>query len=759
MPINALVMDSKAIELMSQATIEASWFKDFVLPENQHSLRHRETRKTAYILSKEAGAASKLLIVNTTPSGIGKIDNPAKVFSRILRMALTAWGHFTGIPRSFKPFRKDNFLSIFAYQYNWSDNSRLYFRFGGDSRGAHTYMYSMSKDTNRDFEQIEVPNDICDEALGGFSNVLGSLNEDTSNSPPGDPGYYGIVFDEFIGKTYGGIAGATIEDWCGSKLTRQQLDFVNAPLDSPIRLRGAAGTGKTQCMTIKCLKELFQAQDDGRPLRIGFITHSSGVAHDVIEGMMCALDPDNRRGTLDGQQALWVGSLYELANEKLEYDKKGIVPLSLDGAGGRTEQEEWLEEYVRECRRERYFLDLLQDCSEHVCKGLTEDPMSDRFRRELANEVACSLDSERVRKSDKAKSDEYIYGGRREWQMNLPNEADRRALLEVHDKYAGELAKSDYINIDQMIADFLDFLQSYQWSNYRKATEGFDIVFVDELHCFNGSERMVFHSLVRGDSMQNSPVPLFMAYDLKQSTDDRFLGVGAAGRFFRTLAAGKSKLVELTQVFRSTVQITKSLAHLDGSFPALDLEKEWCTYNGLGSQNGAVPQLRTYATDWSLLDDIVRQAYRDANQKNESGRNVAVLCMSDLLFGKYAKAGRIADMVSVVESNTDLTELRYARNRCVFSMPDNVAGLQFERVYLIYVDKQELDSEELSLGAQRQLLSRLYLGASRASRDLTLAVSHQRGGVPDILRTAIDHGVLAEVDGGPRGRRGRRDRR
>ena len=757
MPINALVMDSKAIELMSQATIDANWFQDFVLPDNQHSLRRREAHETAYILSEEAGESSKLLIVNATQSGIGRIDNPERVFSRILRMALTTWGHFTGIPRSFKPFRRDNFLSIFAYQYNWSDSSRLYFRFEGDNR-ARTFVYSMSKDKNRDFEQIEVPNNIYDEALSGFSSILRSLDEDTSNSPSKDPGYYGIVFDEFIGKTYGGVAGATIEDWCGSKLTRQQLDFVNAPLDSPIRLRGAAGTGKTQCMTIKCLKELFQAQDDGRPLRIGFITHSSGVAHDVVEGMICALDPDNRRRTLDEQQALWVGSLYELANEKLEYDKKGIVPLSLDGAGGRTEQEEWLEEFVKECRGEEYFLALLQECSKHVRKGLTEDPMSDRFRRELANEVACSLDSERVRKSDKVKSDEYIHGSRREWQMSLPNEADRRALLEVHDKYAGELAKSDYINIDQMIADFLDFLQSYQWSNYRKAAEGFDIVFVDELHCFNGSERMVFHSLVRGDSMQNSPVPLFMAYDLKQSTDDRFLGVGAAGRFFKTLAAGKSKLVELTQVFRSTVEITEFLAHLDGSFPALDLEKEWRTYNGHGSQNGAVPQLRTYPTDLSLLDDIVKQAYRHANQENESGRNVAVLCMSDSLFGKYAKAGRIADMVSVVESNTDLTELRYARNRCVFSMPDNVAGLQFERVYLIYVDKQELDSEDLSLGAQRQLLSRLYLGASRASRDLTLAVSHERGGVPDILRTAIDHGVLAEVDGGPRRRRGRRDR-
>ena len=500
MPINALVMDPKAIEIMSQATIDPNWFKDFSLPNNQHNLTHRELDNTSYILSKEAEEATRLLIINTTPSGIKNADNPEKILSRILRMALTKLGSFVGIPHSFRPFRKDNFSSIFAYQYNERDSSRLYFRFGRD--GDHIFMYSMSKASNQNFEQIEIPDDIYRTALKGFTTILGSLNEDTNDLSSTDSGYYGIVFDEFVGTTYGGVA-TTIEDWCTTKLTRQQLDFVNAPLNSPIRLRGAAGTGKTQCMAIKCLRELFRAQDNDRPLRVGFITHSSGVAHDVVEGMLCALDPDNRRGTQGEERDLWVGSLYELANEKLEYSKKGIVPLSLDGAGGRIEQEEWLEAYVQECKEETYFRSLLPECSERVRQGLTGVPMDDRFRRELANEVACSLDSERVRKSDADKWERYVHGERRAWQMNLPNEADRRAVLEVHDKYAGELAKSDYINIDQMIADFLDFLQSYQWSNYRRGSEGFDLIFVDELHCFNGSERMVFHSLIRDTGLRS----------------------------------------------------------------------------------------------------------------------------------------------------------------------------------------------------------------------------------------------------------------
>jgi len=39
--------------------------------------------------------------------------------------------------------------------------------------------------------------------------------------------------------------------------------------------------------------------------------------------------------------------------------------------------------------------------------------------------------------------------------------------------------------------------------------------------------------------------------------------------------------------------------------------------------------------------------------------------------------------------------LQYARSRCEFSMPEYVAGLQFEVVYLIHADKAELDEEEI----------------------------------------------------------------
>ena len=595
------------------------------------------------------------------------------------------------------------------------------------------FLYAITSEVI-DFDRINIPENLYQIALDSFDEALLAMLESQENHVH-DTGNFGIVLDDFIGRTYS-QTGLTVEDWYNTKLTIQQRRFVDSPLDKPIRLRGSAGTGKTQCMVIKCIKELFEAEEKNCPIRVAFITHSSGVAHEVVKGMMYALDPEGRRYSNTMRSNLWVGSLYELAKEKLGYESKDIVPLSLDGVAGRKEQEELLEDCVKECIRSPDFQGHLSICSDYIRDGLTKSPMDNRFLRELSNEIACSLDSEGVKKSNREKVTEYLNGNRHIWQMSLECIEDRQAILDIHEKYEELLLGTDTINLDQMVADLYSYLNSHEWSMYKRS-QGFDVVFIDELHYFNRYERLIFHLLVRKSTSDEGQIPLFMAYDMKQGTDDRSLSSpGGMGRFFQTLRAGKSDLVKLTQVFRSTPQIARLLEHIDGAFPALDLEEEWQTYAGASTQQeGGTPRLNLYSNMTSMLDGVIKEAHRFAKQ--EGGKNVAVLCMSDSHFIKFINAGRIRNSISVVESNTDLTPIRNARQRCIFSMPENVAGLQFDRVYVINVDKQELDDADMSFGAHRQILSRLYLAASRASRHLTLAASEDCGGYSEVLKNAL----------------------
>ena len=735
MTAEILVIDDKAVEILERANFNDSWFQDFPTPIDAN-LHRIVVEKIVYFISSYADEDSALFICNMrSDDGIGKARHPGIAFSRALRMALSANGNkIVGIPRNYHIYKEKNLQSIYAYHYAKDDRSRLYFR----TTDRNLFLYAMTNEV-LDLEKVNIPEDLYRAALGSFDDALLTILE-SQDTHAHDTGNFGIVFDDFIGRTYN-QAGLTIEDWCNTKLTVQQRRFVDSPLNKPIRLRGSAGTGKTQCMVIKCIKEIFEAEEKDHPIRVAFVTHSSGVAHEIVEGMMYALDPENRRSSDTLRSSLWVGSLYELAKEKLDFESKNIVPLSLDGVAGRKEQEELLEDCVKECMKDSDFKKKLSGCSDYIRDGLTTHPMDNRFLRELSNEISCSLDSEGVKKSNRDKVLEYLYGDRHVWQMNLERIEDRKVILDIHEKYEELLLGTDTINLDQMVADLYSYLNSHEWSMYKRS-QGFDVVFIDELHYFNRYERLIFHLLVRESASNEGQKPLFMAYDMKQGTDDRSLSSpGGVGRFFQTLHAGKSDLVELTQVFRSTPQIARLLEYIDGAFPALDLEGEWQTYAGASTQQeGDIPKLNLYSSITSMLDGVVKEAHRFAKQ--EGGKNVAVLCMSDSHFMRYINAGRIRNSISVVESNTDLTPIKNARKRCIFSMPENIAGLQFDRIYVINVDKQELDDADMSFGARRRILSRLYLATSRASRHLTLAASEDCGGYSEVLETALQVDAL-----------------
>ena len=110
------------------------------------------------------------------------------------------------------------------------------------------------------------------------------------------------------------------------------------------------------------------------------------------------------------------------------------------------------------------------------------------------NEFACVLDAEGVRSSAQ-KRKRYLTSERQNWMMPLCSAEERPVLLALYDDFREELKSMNAISVDQLIADFIGFLDSNRWDVLR-AGKGFDAIFVDELHLFNREERMVFQSLM-----------------------------------------------------------------------------------------------------------------------------------------------------------------------------------------------------------------------------------------------------------------------
>lgn len=737
MALNMLVIDEDAVGILDAALIEDAWFSDFNVPANAEGVRRVEIGEVVYILSKKADLDSNLLVINIGALGVfKKIAKPRSAFERIVRVALRQFDRSISLPVQWQPYHEGSLLSVYADSIGRKNQYRIYFD-QAPSGSANVFAFGV---TNGPQVLRQVPIDIpaYDAAVDGLLEAL------TFDQVSPDPvGNFGILLSEPLGAQLSG--SGTLDEWYDRKLSGEQLKFVDQPHDRPIRLRGAPGTGKTQAMAVKCLKALYDDADLGGDKTIAFLTHSSALAHDVVRGMFYALDPSARWSQLKtpaGRPKLWIGTLYELAQEQLGYEKKGLRPLSLDGRDGRELQGFMIHDAIEAVRTSpRTALGVLKECpdlaarmgNEGARKALIED---------LMNEFACVLDAENIRKGT-PDADRYVKGARESWQMVLPSEGHRKLVLEVHSAYRDALRREQLLSMDQMIADFGRYLSTHEWNQLRDR-DGFDLIFVDEYHYFTRVEAMTLHNMFASRAEHSGRWPLIMAYDLKQSTSDAALGGGLER--FRNPGVGESVPVDLKQVFRSTPQIAAFLKDLDASFPAMDLEGEFDTYASQSNKaDGDLATLRIFDSGVQLIDDVLEEVGNLARSIEGGGSQIAILCMNEELFDRYRKAGRARDKFVSVTSREDLRELRYARTKCVFSMPEYVAGLQFDTVFLVHVDQADLSDEYLSQGARRRYVSRAYLGASRAARKLVIASCMERGGKSAILEAPLRNKSLLQV--------------
>lgn len=736
MRVRALVLDADAVDTLDSALIEEAWFDHFGLPPDIHKIKRVVCDGIVYLLSKSCSDDARLLVIRVDDSKAFSGGRRARYpFERMLRVALHHFRPEVAIPIQWQAFHQGSLVSVYADNITKQSGLRLYF--DQDPHGAgsgHIYAYA-AEEGSRKFSEVPKDMGVYDIALRNF--VEAALTEPETGSKAGD---YGILLSEPLGAQLSGAA--SLSEWYNKKVTAQQKDFIDRPLNAPVRLRGAAGTGKTQSIAIKCLRELIRFEALGEPARLAVITHSSGLAHDVIRGMLYAMDQGEGWSKFKNAK-LWLGTLYELAQDLLQYERKGLQPLSADGREGREYQRMLISSSIDYLERSSQFmLDLKHRCSVDF-QSLFSPDSRDQFVEELMNEFACVIDAENIQKGT-AEAETYLKTSRESWQYPL-NEADRRVVLDIHERYSDLLRNENYLSMDQMIADFNRYLMTHEWRQLRDKN-GFDVIFVDEYHYFNRAEAVALHHLFKTTASQEGKLPLFMAYDLKQGPDDVSLSHGSKGMLnFMATRAGKSELVELTEVFRFTPEIADFMKDLDGAFPAMDLEGEWKPYVGSSkTENGDIPELWKLPTNQSLVDSVFAAAKSRASDLKEGGRQVAVLCMNERQFDQYQNAGRIKDSFVAITARDQMNELKYAKKKCVFSMPEFVAGLQFDTVFLIHVDEAELSDGARGSGFQRRFVSRCYVGASRAAAHLIIATSHERGGPSSILAGPLSRGSLVE---------------
>lgn len=743
MNIKMLVLDENVVSLFSYAKISGIWFDRYEIPESlSGKIKRIEVDDYVYFLSDEADEDTRLLFINICENGLfDQLQDKRRtsVFNRILVMAMHKFGHSITPTNAWRKYTGSNYISICSGCKDGAEETRLLFQ-KNPSDTLHVYMFDYVTDGRRNLDAYDVDEDSFIDAFDKYTIALDASPVVSTEESVGEN--FGIELTESMSKYYGG--NHTIQHWYDNILTSEQRAFVDKGYSAPVRLKGAAGTGKTLALSAKILKDSYSFEELGEKKNLLFITHSAVNSQLVLE-IIHSMDNLNLYASFKFVN-LKIVSLYDLAQDLLNYNLKSLAPLSTDGREGRQLQYEIFESILNSALKNVYFVKgVLSKCSERFRRSISNLENRRRFILNVLNEFACILDAENIYLGSKL-ADKYLTGARESWLMDLEGEYERRVILELHERYKEELKSMDVLSMDQMVADFNRYLLSHEW-NHIRSTNGYDAVFVDELHCFTKPERMIFHELFKENNLNTSDkIPLFMAYDINQSTDDRFLysiSPNNPANLVKSTKVGKTELVELTRAFRYTPNISRFLKHIDGSFPALDLASEWCTSSELENKNeqGDIPELRIYENNQMLVDKVFGEADRLAAKSPH--KNVAVLCVNTELFDSYSNnLGRIKGKFIKLSSRDDLLKTQRGRHKCIFSMPDYVAGLQFDIVYLIHLDKNELDEDNSHSGEYRRFIAQVYLGASRAKEKLIIASSKERRGAAQLLNSAISDGSL-----------------
>jgi hypothetical protein len=742
--MKALVLTPNALFRLSQFSITADWFDRYGLPEHNAGLKRVVVNNIVYILDVELQTDEGAIVVIQLSAKDGVFSDETSrstVLERIITAARSVYTTSVVIPTGWRRHKEGSVFSIQASSRDNNWRARIHFDMNPkDSKDL--FVFNRSEDTE-DFAKLDRHIDIYIAARAGFTDAVL-----TAPQPAPEDSRAGITLSQRLPQGF--VQGATLDQWYKSKLTAEQRTFVDKKHDGPVRLRGSAGTGKTLALVVKFLRDALGAEAGSEPVKLGFLTHSFASV-DLVSAIGESLDTT---GLFHGQgkrATLEVRTLYDLAHTNLNFELDHLKPLSLDGREGRRLQFELIEAVLKETGGSPIARAHYRDISPAL-EGWANVAANKSVVAEIMNEFASVLDAEGIRAGEE-KGERYAKGvsARPAWLLSLPKEIDRRFILDVHRRYRKLLGDMNTLSVDQMVADFNSFLDSNRWDRIRHR-DGYDALFVDELHLFTSIERQSLHKLIRknveDDGRPRRP-PIFMAYDLKQSPRDTFAQYGEGDQNLFTASTGLqgAELVKLDRVFRYTPQIAEFLADLDATFPAIDIPGEWDAYAGKAElADGDKPELVVFRDEVSLFSTVFSEAQKVARSIDGGGRRVAVLCASEEQFDKYVKAaaGQFADRHLPITSREPSSELRHAGKRFIFSMPEYVAGLQFDTVFLIHVDAVDapLDAGD---GVRRRFISNIYLGSSRAEKTLRISACLSRGGKSDVLDMALDRKSLKEV--------------
>ncbi len=534
-----------------------------------------------------------------------------------------------------------------------------------------------------------------------------------------------------------------IDNWL-TFLTQPQSDFVKAPIDGkPIRLEGAAGTGKTLSLVLRSIYVLKEKIKEMSPYHIIFLTHSLPTKERIEEIFRNNWEEyESHKETPDNhpQQSILVTTLQEWSSLHLGVNAISEEEfLNKDASEAKLIQRQYiLQAYHRVKTSKKAFESI---CSRGFMTFLDEtsdDVMVEMLQQEI---------SEIIKGRAKNKLDVYLNLNRPQNSLPLETAEDRKLVYEIFGGYQKDLESQGKFDSDDIVITALGQVETPIWARRRQAA-GYDMCIIDETHLFNLNDLSMFHHLTKPDSHNN----IVFAIDQSQAITEKIDSWKELMALEPNLSAEKG--INYSTIFRCSPAISNLAFTVLSSGASLfttlvnPMTNVVSNFTSSDEKKCKDPVYIECTTEEEMIEMAFKEASDRVKATDGKRHKTAIFGTNEELVDKILRWGTSYHKpIQKLLSRSDANSMKKAKNdgKFVVSLIDYVGGLEFDNIIIVGVDHDRVPPKETSGLAAHYLTylwyNKMYVAITRAQYSVTL-IGERTPGPSPIIEHALRKGLI-----------------
>lgn len=546
------------------------------------------------------------------------------------------------------------------------------------------------------------------------------------------------------------------DNWLNFYLTDAQKNFVCSDIDGPERLEGAAGTGKTLCLILRCIYLLKKYVEEDREFHIIFFTHSLSTKERIERVFACNWDLFDlcleKQDEPRQKQSIKITTLQEWSAEHLGTNSiSDSEYLDKDAAESKFMQIMYIEQAYLFIKSDLWdgTFDLV--CSERFKNFINHTPI-ETILELLRQEIAVLIKGRASGDFDKYRS---IV--RPKYSLPLIEDADYRFVFMVYNKYQKSLEKVGQYDNDDITLTALGQVDTPIW-NRRRIRDGYDACVIDETHLFNINELSVFHFVNKpcdGDKNGTQPKIIF-AIDKSQSSGD--WGIDDVSISYAFKFSENSDNKQFNTVFRSSPDIVNLAYNILTSgatmFTNFENPLSYSSFDFVKEEEmkAVPPQYTLVQDDDEAIIQGINWAEHYCTERRSCKNQVLIIGTNDILVSQIRKYLEVHNKpFEILQSRSDEQAMKKAQegNKFILSQIDYVGGLEFDAVVIIGVDDGRVPPIKTSQTEAYHVItyawhSRMYVAVTRAKYAVKILGDQSRGASTLLYSSILSQSVEYE---------------